>query len=94
MSRVIKSQQYLAIIGQMWLVSGAINRNKLGIAHHIQSLCGMEQQVYLKLLVAETSQPQLEIACMSTSKVTGELNFDEPLSFGFKERGIDDHLGE
>lgn len=55
MSRVIKSQQYLAIIGQMWLVSGAINRNKLGIAHHMHSLGGMEQQVYLKLLVAETS---------------------------------------
>ena len=37
MSHVIKSQQYLAIIGQMWLVSGAINKNKLGVAHHMQS---------------------------------------------------------
>lgn len=55
MSHVVKSQQYLAIIGQMWLVSGAINRNKLGIAHYMHSLGRMEQQVYLKLLVAETS---------------------------------------
>lgn len=49
------SNVYSAIIGQMRLVSGAINRNKLGIAHNMHSLGGVEQQVYLKLLVAETS---------------------------------------
>lgn len=49
------SNVYSAIIVQMRLVSGAINRNKLGIAHHMRSLGGVEQQVYLKLLVAETS---------------------------------------